>query len=91
MVPNLLIYLKQLPLTHSGKLDKKFDEVLERNVVEFGEDGAEKDFIRKLAKGVLRRRDTLDEIIAKAARDWPLEQTPLVDRNVLRIGLLVPA
>ena len=71
----------------SGKLDKKFDEVLERNVVEFGEDGAEKDFIRKLAKGVLRRRDTLDEIIAKAARDWPLEQTPLVDRNVLRIGL----
>ena len=65
----------------------EINAILARNIVEFGEEGAEKDFIIKLTKGVMARRDTLDAIIAKAARDWPLEQTPLVDRNVLRIGL----
>jgi len=66
---------------------KNINDILARNITEFGEEGAEKDFIIKLTKGVLKKRDTLDEIIAKAARDWPLHQTPLVDRNVLRIGL----
>lgn len=65
---------------------KNFSDIVNRLVTEFGE-GAEKDFIIKLAKGVLKKKKVLDEIIAKAARDWPLEQTPLVDRNVLRLGL----
>ncbi len=71
---------------YDGKKDK-IDAILARNILEFGEDGAEKDFIVRLTKGVLKKRETLDEIITKAARDWPLLQTPLVDRNVLRIGL----
>jgi N utilization substance protein B len=58
-----------------------------RNISEYGVGGSEKDFISKLTKGVITKRDTLDAIISKAARDWPLLQTPLVDRNVLRIGL----
>jgi transcription antitermination protein NusB len=66
---------------------KNFEDILERNIDEWDEGGGEKEFIRKLAKGVLEKRDTLDGVIAKAARDWPLDQTPLVDRNVLRIGL----
>src|SRR3989338_9341467 len=65
---------------------KKFSEIIDRLVGEFGE-GAEKDFIDKLAKGILKKREVLDTIIAKAAKDWPLDQTPLVDRNVLRLGL----
>ncbi|HEY4493620.1 MAG TPA: transcription antitermination factor NusB [Candidatus Paceibacterota bacterium] len=71
---------------YDGKKDK-IDDILARNINEFGEDGAEKDFIVKLTRGVIKTRGTLDEIITKAARDWPLLQTPLVDRNVLRVGL----
>lgn len=63
------------------------ETILSRNILEFGPGGTEKEFILKLTKGVLSKRDTLDAIIMKAARDWPLAQTPLVDRNVLRIGL----
>ncbi|HEY9582930.1 MAG TPA: transcription antitermination factor NusB [Candidatus Paceibacterota bacterium] len=71
---------------YDGKKDK-IEEILARNIDEFGDGVAERDFIKKLAKGVIVKREILDEIIAKAARDWPLLQTPLVDRNVLRIGL----
>lgn len=66
---------------------QNFEDILERNIDEFNEGSGEQEFIKKLAKGVLDKRDTLDAVIAKAARDWPLDQTPLVDRNVLRIGL----
>ncbi|HEY4482828.1 MAG TPA: transcription antitermination factor NusB [Candidatus Paceibacterota bacterium] len=64
----------------------KVDEVVLRLINEFGE-GAEKEFIVKLVRGILKKREVLDTIIAKAAKDWPLDQTPLVDRNVLRLGL----
>src|SRR3989344_6394260 len=65
---------------------KKISEIIARNIAE-SEGGAEKAFVEKLVTGVLKKKEVLDEIIAKAARDWPLLQTPLVDRNVLRIGL----
>ncbi len=61
--------------------------IIERLVDEYKDESPEKQFIGKLVKGVQAKRTTLDAIIAKAARDWPLDQTPLVDRNVLRIGL----
>ncbi|HEY4515025.1 MAG TPA: transcription antitermination factor NusB [Candidatus Paceibacterota bacterium] len=70
-----------------GAKKSDINAILERNINEYGEGGSEKEFIAKLTKGVIAKRDTLDAIISKAARDWPLLQTPLVDRNVLRIGL----
>ena len=30
---------------------------------------------------------SIDKIIEKAAPEWPIAQIPIVDRNVLRIGL----
>ncbi len=71
----------------AGAPTQNFEDILERNIDEFNEGSGEKEFIKKLSFGVLDKRDTLDAVIAKAARDWPLDQTPLVDRNVLRIGL----
>ena len=62
----------------------KVDEVVLRLINEFGE-GAEKEFIVKLVRGILKKREVLDTIIAKAAKDWPLDQTPLVDRNVFKL------
>ena len=31
--------------------------------------------------------DEIDEIIEKAAPDWPIDKISVVDRNILRIGL----
>jgi transcription antitermination protein NusB len=67
--------------------DKDLEEVLERNVDEFGPDLEDKEFAKTLAKGVRKNINKLDKIIIKAAPDWPLDQINMVDRNVLRLGL----
>lgn len=62
--------------------------IIERNLREFGP-GLEEEyaFIWRLAKGVVEHLKELDEIVAKAAPDWPITQVAIIDRNALRIGL----
>lgn len=62
-------------------------EVLERNFAEFGPGLEEKSFARALVVHVLERKAELDNLIEKAAPEWPIAQIAVVDRNVLRIGL----
>jgi len=64
-------------------------KLTEKNIEEFGPglEDVNKDFIRTLVTGVLKRRAAIDKIIVKAAPEWPLEQITMVDRNVLRLGL----
>ena len=64
-----------------------FVKALERNIQEFGSGIDEPEFAWRLANGVIEHLKEIDEIIRKAAPQWPLEQLPVVDRNVLRIGL----
>ncbi len=69
--------------------EHELGEILERNITEFGpglEDG-NKDFVRKLANGVVENMEYIDAIIEKAAPEWPINQITVVDRNVLRLGL----
>jgi len=40
-----------------------------------------------LAESVTKKRVVLDEIIEKAAPDWPLSKISVSDRNILRLGL----
>lgn len=44
-------------------------------------------FMEKLLGGVLEKRAIIDDIIEKAAPDWPLSKISIVDRNILRLGL----
>lgn len=69
--------------------DKKRDiqEILDSNIEEFGSDLEDKDFIRKLVKGVLDHISYLDKIITIAAPQWPLDQINIVERNILRLAL----
>jgi N utilization substance protein B len=60
---------------------------LEKNNKEFGEGNPDTSFTDKLLKGVIDKKTDLDNIITKAAPDWPLDKISLVDRNILRIGL----
>lgn len=51
-------------------------------------DGKEDDgFSLELALGVKNNLTAIDEIIIKHAPEWPMDQIPPVDRNVLRMGV----
>lgn len=63
------------------------EELVDQNAPEFAPGLDDTSFAQKVAKGVISRRDKLDEIIEKAAPDWPIDQIAVVDRNVLRLGL----
>ncbi len=62
-------------------------KIVERNMQEFGPGFDEPEFVWKLVTGVVKNIEKLDNIITKAAPEWPLEQVAIVDRNALRIGL----
>ena len=63
--------------------------ILEHNINEFGAGlNEEKVFAKELVEGVLEHLDEIDEHIAKYAPNWPVDQITVVDRNILRIGIL---
>ena len=61
--------------------------ILARVSDEFGEGIKDTSFAKKLIQECLSRRITIDDIIVRAAPDWPLEKIGNVDRNILRLGL----
>ncbi len=61
--------------------------ILERNIEEFGPGLNDDAFIKELFDGVQKKREIIDEIIEKAAPDWPIAKISIVDRNILRLGL----
>lgn len=63
------------------------DEVLKRNVGEFAPGMTDYSFADSLIKNILKNRPKIDDIIEKAAPEWPIDRISIVDRNVLRIGL----
>ena len=65
----------------------ELEETLSRNVLEFAPGVRDLSFMRKLLLGILSMREKIDNIIEKAAPDWPIGKISFVDRNILRIGL----
>jgi N utilization substance protein B len=61
--------------------------LIERDLKEFAPDLDEADFVRRLAGGIVKHVTEIDEIIRRAAPEWPLEQVSIIDRNILRVGL----
>jgi N utilization substance protein B len=70
-----------------GCLDATIPKVLARNKEEFAPGVGNFSFVEKLVQNVLGKREKIDEIIGKAAPDWPIEKISVMDRNILRIGL----
>ncbi len=69
-------------------IDKKeIRTVLDRNVDEFAENKTDTPFMAKLLDGVLGKQPELDQVIEKAAPEWPIDRISPVDRNILRLGL----
>jgi N utilization substance protein B len=63
------------------------DVMLERNIEEFGPGLDDSHFMSELFLGVTKKKVIIDEIIEKAAPDWPIDKISIVDRNILRLGL----
>lgn len=70
-----------------GRKQEDLPVIIDRNVKEFAAGLEDTTFISKLIDGVMQHLSELDQIIEKAAPQWPLEQIAVVDRNVLRLGL----
>lgn len=66
---------------------KNLNEIVLRDIKEFAPGFTGMEFVEKLSKGVQEKIDEIDKIIEASAPDWPIVKLPIVDRNVLRIGL----
>lgn len=63
------------------------DDVFSYLLNEFGDDIADDSFVRKLFDGVRGNISAIDDVIKKAAPDWPLTKIALMDLIILRIGV----
>jgi len=68
-----------------GAIDS--NDSLQKNSDEFAEGEGDISFMQTLLQGTLDKQKEIDNIIVKAAPDWPLEKISNVDRNILRLGL----
>ncbi len=66
---------------------KDLTKIIEKNIKEFGPGLEDQSFAWQLTTGVVQKLQQIDEIIEKAAPEWPISQINIVDRNVLRIGI----
>ena len=64
---------------------KSADELLQKrkNELEY----LIRDYTELLVQGVENKRNRIDEIISMRAKDWDLDRMPVVDRNILRVGV----
>lgn len=79
--------LFELDVNSNLSLNKEgLEKIIERQLEEFS---GEKDdgFILDLLTTIEERVATLDDIIARAAPEWPLDKINVMDRNILRLGL----
>ena len=44
-------------------------------------------FVREVVKGVIQNKKEIDSNIQNFAPAWPIEQIPVVDRNILRLAI----
>lgn len=54
---------------------------------EFGARDSDLPFMKQLLQNTLTKQKEIDEVIVKAAPEWPLEKIAAIDRNILRVGL----
>ena len=45
------------------------------------------DFVRELVSGVIQNKEKVDHNIKSFAPAWPIEQIPVIDRNILRLAI----
>lgn len=82
-----MVVLQSLYEWEIWESDKTIEEIIQRNLDNYGNDLVDKDYPKNLALNVVNNISKLDDIIQKSAVERPVSQISTVDRNVLRIGL----
>ncbi len=70
-----------------GKTESSVGDILARNAEEFGPGLDDTPFMEMILTNVVKKQAIIDEVITKAAPEWPIEKINVVDRNILRMGL----
>lgn len=71
----------------NGKNNSTIEEIIEKNIKEFGPGMDDTAFVRSLVTGIIENINKIDPLIEKCAPEWPLDQVTIVDRNILRLGI----
>lgn len=74
-------------LDSEGVARTRADEILTNNASEFASGTNLFPFMKQLLDTTLAKQTEIDQIIEKAAPEWPLDKIAVTDRNVLRMGL----
>jgi len=54
---------------------------------EFGARESDTPFMQELLKNAIAKQREIDEVIVRAAPEWPIDKIAAIDRNILRLGL----
>lgn len=68
-------------------LTSDINEMLERNLAVYADNFEENDFVRDLVEGAMKNQQKIDDMIAPAAPEWPIDQIAKIDKAVLRLSL----
>jgi N utilization substance protein B len=63
------------------------DKVLDRLLAEENLPAENASFVQDLVTGVIQNKDRIDQNIKNFAPAWPIEQIPIIDRNILRLAI----
>ncbi len=62
------------------------EEIITRNISEFEKD-VDEIYVHKVVEGVTKHLAEIDDLITKAAPEWPLDQVAKVDKNTIRVAI----
>lgn len=62
-------------------------EVVTRHIEMYKLPAETAEFAQLLVEGVNQHKDNLDGLISRSAPNWPIEQMPKVDKNILRLAI----
>ncbi|MEN9561057.1 MAG: hypothetical protein RIQ56_330 [Candidatus Parcubacteria bacterium] len=68
------------------QIEEAFDR-LSDYAKEFGAREHDKPFMENLLKTAVAKQKEIDDVIVRAAPEWPLDKIASIDRNILRLGL----
>ena len=80
------IIIMQTLFEHDFRQEAVLDNILERNLNEY-KNKADEEFVRNTVRSIVANRDELDQVIAKSAPEWPLDQIASVDKCTLELAI----
>lgn len=66
---------------------KSIDRLLELNLNASSHNRDDTAFLKGLVTGVFQHKDEIDNLIMKAAPEWPIHQISVVDKSILRLAV----